>query len=231
MLQDEHVQIKDMGNEVSDFMSQAPMLHTFTPESISTESDVDSISISSNRPLIPSPRPRPARRTPEQEKVFFQNIYNAVDCGFTKWKLPVGPKFIQELEFGITMQFLELPEISEEMVIMGRRPKGDRFWLGWLTLGLKTEVVKLRRFGQTIAGVQIGGIEGFGTDEGVGLYMGYDRNLYYCPLDGWFNEDDYGHQTFIVYGIRDIRQFGSKHILDPNNPANISEPGIEYRGY
>ena len=113
-------------------------------------------------------------------------------------------------------KYIDLPELFERGVLMGKRPDREGYWKGNITLTKDTQLNRVLGPGnRELLGFEAGFIEGFRCNGGALLLFGNDRNVYYYDGAGdVIDDDDCEGYTYLVHGPFDIRKFGISGVLD-----------------
>ena len=193
-----------------------------------------SYSVLSDDTIPESPPPRLARFSPQAESEYFVGLYNIIDEAFSKWESRVGDQKAHLLKFeNVNDMRIDLPEFFERGILMGKKPDGDGFWTGTISLpGPGTLLYRLEapRW-KKLLGIRFGFIRNFdcrrGSIGGAILFFARDRKVYYTDEDGDIDQDDEGVCTIFVHGPYDLRTMGTGSVLDPwanSHPPPVSWP-------
>ena len=138
-----------------------------------------------------SPPPRFERFTESKEIAFFVGLHNSFSDDFDRWKASLKEKGKGLDDLKREDRYLDLPELHEKNILMGKRPDDKGFWTGGFNFPGQPELHRLiTGEDEIVYGLVCGWIDDFSCRSYAVLLMGSDRKLYYYDADGDVQDDD-----------------------------------------
>ena len=163
-------------------------------DNASDDASQSSYSVVSDDSPPRSPPPRVERLTLAKETAFFNEIHEIISDAFDLWEVKLKEKGLGLSKLQTEDRFVELPDLFEKDVLMGKRPDENGFWTGGFRLrGRRTFLHRLLNKGrENLWGFECGWIDDFECRTYAVLLMGTDRMVYYYDADGDVEEDEDG---------------------------------------